>query len=465
MVKAKNLSTFAYLKRIVHYFLKQMTLQYISRILLLVATVAIFSSCLKSEQSNPNWSPDAQIYAFSLSASKDASRVLAGTKFTIDQLQEKIFNQDSLPYLFKVDSVMPKIVTNDSKITLYLKDKDSTYVWNGKDSVAINRLVKITSMAQNGKSSITYAFQLNTHKQDPNVLTWSKLQTGYITGSVDAQKTVLLGDKFITYYKSGAEIKGASSASNNGKTWNSIHISGLPLSVQFKSILSASGAVYALDANNALYKTSNGAEWTVVNTQYPIKALLGDLPLPNGGAPVLVMVNDGGVLKFATTKDNFTSLQLETTLPPADIPVKDFFSLSLNSPITFAAKYIVLTDGLKADNKPNNRIWLIQKKEGKIEIISPEAPMSLEGSSIFFYNNRLYLLGIKDNKNILSYSNDFGLNWRPVNANQALPAEFSFRKYASIITDTDNYIWIFGGTGASQQVVDVWRGKLNALGN
>ena len=37
-----------------------------------------------------------------------------------------------------------------------------------------------------------------------------------------------------------------------------------------------------------------------------------------------------------------------------------------------------------------------------------------------------------------------------------------FRKKASVITDNEKYIWIFGGISETQtQIDDVWRGRLN----
>ncbi len=63
---------------------------------------------------------------------------------------------------------------------------------------------------------------------------------------------------------------------------------------------------------------------------------------------------------------------------------------------------------------------------------------------------------------MLIYSDNFGLDWKKTADNQAFPAEFSYRTNASVIVDANNYIWIFGGISSTQdQIVDVWRGRLN----
>ena len=67
-------------------------------------------------------------------------------------------------------------------------------------------------------------------------------------------------------------------------------------------------------------------------------------------------------------------------------------------------------------------------------------------------------------KNKLYYSENYGLNWISGGTNQTLPDNFTGRMHASVITDTNNFIWILGGeSGAQVPIVDVWRGRLNKL--
>ena len=72
----------------------------------LVVNLLLFSSCLNSTTDEVEYSPDAQIYTFSLSSKADTSGLLSATRFTIDQINGKIFNKEPLPYQFQVDSVV-----------------------------------------------------------------------------------------------------------------------------------------------------------------------------------------------------------------------------------------------------------------------------------------------------------------------------------------------------------------------
>ncbi|MDD4158045.1 MAG: hypothetical protein PHH64_01345, partial [Proteiniphilum sp.] len=117
-----------------------------------------------------------------------------------------------------------------------------------------------------------------------------------------------------------------------------------------------------------------------------------------------------------------------------------------------------------ADNIPSNQIWILQKKEGVISSILSRVPSSLtlQGNSLFYYDNKPYLMAASAGKNLLYFSDNFGLDWQEAEENQSFPASFPKRTHASVLTDTKNHIWIFGGISSDQaQITDVWRGRLN----
>ena len=109
--------------------------------LVVALNVLLFTSCLGSSDDDFEYSPDAQIYAFSLSSRADTLNLLNGTAFTIDQVAGKIFNKEPLPYLFHVDSVVINITGASSLYSPFTQvqltvepnnpaGEDSTYFWN-----------------------------------------------------------------------------------------------------------------------------------------------------------------------------------------------------------------------------------------------------------------------------------------------------------------------------------------------
>ncbi|OPZ27796.1 MAG: hypothetical protein BWZ00_01408 [Bacteroidetes bacterium ADurb.BinA174] len=454
-------------------FLKQMTLKYLYQaVSILLLWVLIFSSCLNSSQSDIELSHDPQIYSFSMTSTKDQNRVLSGTKFTIDQINNKIFNQDSLPYLFHVDSIKLNIAGKSGyaipKIVINLQDNDSAYIWNGKDSVAFKRLKAIETTAEDGKKVKLYEFKANIHQQDPYILNWSLISQNHLTTPVEKQKTVLHAGKFVTYYKSGAMIKASTSLSSDGKNWVPVTVSGLPATVKINTIFSvingSASIVYAQDADNSIYKSADGLVWSKITSDYPVSTIYGKLPSASGEFAILTAVNDAGTLKFALTKD-FATFTLKCILPN-EFPITDFSAVSLENPTVFSAKYIILSGGKDKSNIVNNKLWIVQEKEDEITHLYKDSSIALQLSQLFLYDNKVYLMTYETGKNILYYSENYGLDWISGGTNQTLPDNFTGRIHASIITDSNNFIWIFGGeSGIQVQIVDIWRGRLNKLAN
>jgi len=114
---------------------------------------------------------------------------LSATKFTIDQINGKIFNKEPLPYQFQVDSVLLNIQGADlyspfTLVQLHLYP-DSTIFWIQTDSVAIDRLYGITTTAADGITSKYYDFALNIYQEDPYKLTWEHIKSDYLPTPVE----------------------------------------------------------------------------------------------------------------------------------------------------------------------------------------------------------------------------------------------------------------------------------------
>lgn len=440
-----------------------MTIKYFSWSLTLLLGIIIFSSCLNTNDSDIELSSDAQIYGITLSAAYDSTGTLANAKFSIDQRSRLIYNRDSLDFGFEPKNAHLTLELKFAAgVIIYLQNPDSTYFWNNTDSVDISRLKNIEVIAQNGTTKINYTFKLNIHQQNPHLLVWNKLTDNYVPLPVDAQKTVVFNNKFYTYYRSGQSIKGVESS--NGITNTQLDIIGLPPNMQFSSIISTPTGIYALDNSNNLYQTSDGALWTIVPTIYPLKAIYGILPSVSTDF-LLTTIDDEGVLKFAKTLD-FTSFHVMNAIP-TDFPVTQFSATNIKDTTIIWRKYMFLAGGKNADNSLNSKIWIIQEKDNTtISTSGKTAPMPTQGSTLFPYDQNIYMLTTAtESKNVLYISEKGnGIAWNLADSLQALPSSFSYRTNASVIVDEKNYIWIFGGTSERQtELTDVWRGRLNRL--
>ncbi|MDR0333465.1 MAG: DUF6242 domain-containing protein [Dysgonamonadaceae bacterium] len=451
-----------------------MTSKYIFQTALSVLSIVLFISCLGGSSAvDIEPSRDAQIYAFSMEAHRDAdsARLLPATRFTIDQVNGRIFNQVFLPYQFSVDSVVLSIGGSQaslrglSEVKIHLINPDSSFTLNRNDSIYISRLAKIETTAEDGKNQKTYDFQLNIYQQDPFIISWTRLSNAYLPSPIQAQKTIELDKRFITYYTAGGAI--SATYSTDGVNWTNSTLTGLPATTQLSLITSSNNAAYVIDDANNVYKTTDGLNWSAVATSHPVVTIYGVLPSSTGGR-ILIVVNDNGTLKFAQT-DDFSTITLKNELPSNivnNIPMAEFSATQIDrSTTSYSVRYIVLAGGVTRNGLLNsNNIWILHENSGAIQALDVQTSMSLQGSSLFFYDDRLYaLVTTPDGKNTLMFSKRYGLEWTETGEDQTFPDNFTYRTYASVITDTGDYIWMFGGRTPVGEFSDAWRGRLNRL--
>lgn len=435
-----------------------------------IINLLLLASCLDSNDgSDVEYSADAQIYSFTIASKADTNNILDNTVFTIDQVNGKIFNKELLPYQFHLDSVTISLrgssaYSSLNNVKLSISGTDDV-VWSPSDSVDINNLYRITTTAPDGETTKRYDFQLKVHDKDPYILSWEKVVDDYIVPPIDNQSTILFNNRFITYFISNEVVGAVSSSSDDGANWTTANVSGLPPNILLSSLNFAEDAIYVLDDNNSVYSSTDGFTWSLTVAEYPVIANYGILPSNDNGKS-LVIIYDNDIYRFAQTSDftDFNIIGTESTVSISDFPVTDFSSISINSSTSYAIKFLIIAGGIKADNSANDDIWIIQEKDGLISVLKSKkiGVASLSESSLFYYDNNIYLLTNLSGENKLFYSDNFGLEWKPTGENQSLPAEMDFRKNTSVITDNNNNIWIFGGVSGTQtQLDDVWRGKLN----
>ncbi len=432
----------------------------------LVVTLLLLSSCLNSSTDNVEYSPDAQIYAITLASKSDTAGLLTATRFTIDQINGRIFNKEPLPYLFEVDSVMLTIRGANSynpfaQVMLTL-DSDSSYLWRVSDSVAINRLTGITTTAPDGITRKEYRFELHIYQEDPYIINWQMLDSDYLPAAPLSQKTVQLNHHLFTYYKSGDNVEAVMTAAGNDLVWSPLNLTGLPPSTDLTTLTVAGEGIYALDpAAHTLYHSSNGINWDVVSSTHTILAIYGTLPAADGGRLLLAVEQDNR-LRFAETSD-FTEVVVMNDLPEM-FPLSGFSATPVEDPTSYSIRYLLLTGGTTADHAIANEIWILQKDNEQISSIHATVPesLNLQGSRLFYYDSKPYLMVLTSEGNRLYISDNFGLEWKQTGENQSFPQEFRVRSDASVFTDSENYIWIFGGISSEQaQITDAWRGRLN----
>ena len=194
----------------------------------LLVSIAV-SSCLDDDNGTPVYSSDATIHAFSLDTIHGVDY-----KFEIDQLNNLIYNPDSMPV--DADTLIDSIMVDELYVMLGVMSGDTTFATDVYHNLlpAMNATgsngVKLEVYAPDGLTRRTYTLQIRVHRMDPDSLTWVHMDTvaPVFTETVNpgAQKAVVFNGN-LCLYTSPTELY-QTSATPGQYGWSRSEVTGLP---------------------------------------------------------------------------------------------------------------------------------------------------------------------------------------------------------------------------------------------
>lgn len=456
-----------------------------NRIILFIAgcCALVLSSCLGSDSTNYELSKDCQILSFSLS--NDSIEGLSDVVFTIDQLNGKIFNLDSMPYGTVIDEKVLCDMTLASTVyscqAIQLATGD-TLKWTGKeDSLDFTKPVKFINTLWDGTTTKVYLAQINIHQVNPDSMVWSLYGQNVVNEPIKDEKVVVVDNNGNDYYymyvltASNPEYQLFTSSVNDGKNWAKVSVQGLPGGKAILSQLTQFEDVfYVATTEGKLYSSVDGRNWTLQSETPVVKYIMGALNTSddftsNGRqAPALsAIIEKDGTLLFASM--DTANVWKEGVEVYNGFPVSGFASTSFNS---MYRRRLMVVAGRDKNNSLTNLSW--SSEDGlKWALISDEEyePFDKqEGMSVASYDGGFLLIGGINSSGVASksiyLSKDGGLTWNASDSLVVMPTDFVARGFASISVDKNNFMYLFGGKEQSNKNVmdQIWRGRINRLG-
>lgn len=395
-----------------------------------------------------------------------------------------IINLDSLPYQTRIDSVFPTFsFKSTAGSMLYFQNGDSVGI-TGKDTIDFTQVVAIKNTAAAEIHPRTYKIKVNVHQVEAELYVWNKVNNDLDSHNAVHQKAVILNDKLFYYLSDNTT--GYLYNSVDGYSWDPKTVNGLPINTPLNDMSQFNGKLYLSNNNDKIYSTSDGYNWTEKTyTDYNFKSLLFVL---NDSLRAITQSKTDLKYRFASSKDGGTWIVREKDEIPANFPISEFTALSFYSRSGKQKGIIVGGKDINGNVVTSN--WSSEAKiqNGKTYWVD----FSLEnhtldtlaiGSSVIHYDDKLYLLGVRNDKpifeNYYKVSIDEGLSWQTADTiNNVLPESFSPRNFQSavvlkptkfsssaIYTKTElinsNRIFIIGGKTQTGVLSDIWSGKLN----
>jgi hypothetical protein len=463
--KAKNVSTF------VPYMIKLMLLMKNKLVLFLVGCcVLALSSCLGNDEVETQTIKDPQVKAFSLK--NDSVSGLNSVKFSIDQLNDRIYNIDSMPYGTKIEKVVCTFTPSSGfyALQVYQEATGDTIMWNGSDSLNFSKPVIFITTAYDGVTKKTYHAQVNIHQCVPDSLEWG-LYTNQMLPKATLNQQVLMSSDSTTYYmyaQTSAGFELYKSPATDTPVWTLATLTGFPADALLKQAAFFNNEVYVPSAAGVLYHSANGSDFVPVTGSPVIAALYGAINKDSNSDPVLsLLVKDGNAYRFAAMSESGMFSLGEVA--PDQFPVEGFSSHSYTS--MYYERLMVVAGKTKA-NQLTNAAW--STFDGKSwALLTDEASSYFEkkeGAALAYYDDKFYLIGglnaSGNGSKEIHLSIDKGVSWALADSMVMLPSAFAGRGYSSVVVEKNKYMLIFGGKTSNNaaSLNEIWRGRINRLG-
>lgn len=458
-----------------------MKIKFLTVITSLLAAAFMITSCLDDNEDETVYSSNSSITAFSIENietkytaevnGKDttltATVIGKNYPFVIDQGQRLIYNVDSLPVGTDVKKVVVNITADTPGIVIVAEDKDT--VWVSTDSLNFEKPVKFKVMAYSGVFGPTYTASINVHKQVPDSLQWTQINSNFAGNEVKEQKAVTMDDLIYVFTRQDTKVAITTTNINDGRNWTPLQTIDVD-NADYSSAMAWGSRLYIL-ANNELYASTNGTEWSKVNTDAKFSKLIAN-----------VHTKDNQKLYAINTENHFMESEDGTTWKVNEVVPLTFPKTHLS----YAAYPLVTNTSIDrltimGDNSIATDTTTIVWTKLTTETNWADYPVTENGShycpkleniGMIYYNELLYAFGGPGksyNKDIAAfsrfyYSKDQGVTWNPVSKYVFFPESFTdlynqANGNYSYIVDKNNFLWIiWSKTG------EVWRGRINKLG-
>jgi len=375
---------------------------------------------------------------------------------TIDQVNQRIFNVDSLPVGTDPTKILISELKATGTVSIQSKITGKDTVVNKKDSIDFSTPRIITVYATDRVSNRKYQVDIRVHKEWGDSVTWQRTASGISAFSSVRQLHAIAVES--TLYAFGLEgtmpvVLTANTASPQQWTRHAI----TPATLDAHSVVRHGNRFFAL-ASNQLMTSTDGINWTSANaTGVPnsFTQLVGSGTkhlLALSGAS-LVSSTDGGKTWTADALDSSAPLPLDENagIVFASTVSKNYekavvLGLRGNEPVLWQRDLDLSgTDTFGWVNFP-----LDAHRRGHLP--------TFQNYTLAHYDDALLLTGEKSDGSFggLYLSRDNGYTW--LQKELKVPA-ISGATSATVTVDAQNYIYIIcAGSG------EVWRGRINRLG-
>ena len=355
-----------------------------------VLITMVMQGCNSSDAENFQSESDlgnCAVTSFSLVKNDSVVQALDSVFFSIDLINARIYNADSLPVGTKVSKLQVKIGTASAtaidltyRIAGTSRDTTVSYIDSPNDSINFaDGPVKLHVRAADNTQTRDYQIQVNVHKSVPDTLVWTSYEQNALFDNVNtvpaAITTVELPgtQKVISLGAAGQTLYEVRDLSTGARTERGV-LATLPAGADLKSFEAISENEFAIVANGHIYTatgTPDALSWS--DTGVAMDCVYG--------------VIEGTLLGARHDADGWKAVSYPASTEsalPADFPVAAASRLVCYTNKWSASPLGLIVGGCKADGSMTGDAWAYDGgRWGKVSTMPLPAG---EGYAVFPYN-------------------------------------------------------------------------------
>lgn len=391
----------------------------------------------------------------------DSFPSIAKYAFYIDNYSGVIYNEDSLPYLTKIDSVYPTILTVTSNGDYFIND---TIPWGAGQCIDFSKgPIYFTNTAQEGKHRKRYQIFVNVHQANPHAMQMYRISESFPEHDNTIQKTIAVENGYKTFFAPESD-KMISYFSTTGEKWTAEPDAvGLSGNILVRTLSSLQTTYFVLSDDGKMFRSSDLTQWHLVeNGAIKPLVLFGKLSGRkhlSTEALCAAVYDEDGLLRFATYRES-DGWELGESVPEG-FPVSDY-AITAGQTAT-DVPFLSIATGLDLQGRYAQGFWSTMDGLYWARICSSLDGISpCKGAALFYYDNQLFFFGGNTGDRSLYISKDHGIRFEEAPSNYQFNAISDGLSYHQVLTD-DVYIRIFGGKYGSNSSNHVWEGYLNRI--
>lgn len=464
----------------------------------MLAVVCLFSSCLKNDNEVVTYD-DTAVTSFTLGTVRCYRTVKASdgsdstysytysastTPISIDQVNRRIYNEDSLTVGTDLSRVLVTINTKNNGIARFKSvDSDEWQYYSTADSVDLSQVRTLRITSSDGLHNADYTVEIVCHKEYADSFSWSRMPAQEVIGTFVKMKAVRTDNGIYVLGADGERMRLLNTV--DGTAWTECTLPEVsdPVAAAFSdaSMAAINGKLY-LYAHNVIYATADGLQWDAITPDVMLASLVGgckDEWYAIGVDDKIYVSRDNGLTWSGDAMESTAYVDNSQYIPASDI------TLIAGDSRTNSDIQRVTMIGNKAftgvdDTFATAVVWN--------KVVDPVAPQSwtytnvakvnktyvmprMNGLSAAAYADGILaiggtpVIGTGEAYSTIYYSPDYGATWH-TQKGMTMPQSVIGAKSAVIVADGKGFFYIIA---ANPDAADadaksiIWKGKKNSV--